>query len=194
MRAPEQPWLPLPTQGFVDAASGWRLYGLKLADGERMLYVAQTREERHETQTEVALNVAWVTLVIGVVSGLWLRRPVRRAFALAPRWLDGVRGYDAIIMKAFTQTLAETAVALALQKAFALLNPGGDLYIQAAILDDARTSPAWTVQFDLVLLNVYENGRAYTESEYRQWLTAAGFVSSERPDPSLIIAHKAANK
>ena len=102
--------------------------------------------------------------------------------------------YDVIVMKAFTQTLAETAVALALQKAFALLNPGGDLYIQAAILDDARTSPAWTVQFDLVLLNVYENGRAYTESEYRQWLTAAGFVSSERPDPSLIIAHKAANK
>lgn len=108
---------------------------------------------------------------------------------------DDIPGsYDILIMKAFTQTLGETAVALALQKAFALLNPGGDLYIQAAILDDARTSPAWTVQFDLVLLNVYENGRAYTESEYWQWLTNAGFVSIERPDPSLIIAHKTANE
>lgn len=108
---------------------------------------------------------------------------------------DAIPGsYDAIIMKAFTQTLAETAVALSLKKAFSLLDPGGDLYIQAAILDDARTSPAWTVQFDLVLLNSYENGRAYTESEYRLWLTSAGFVSIERPDPSLIIAHKAVNK
>ncbi|NJN55657.1 MAG: hypothetical protein HC804_13445 [Anaerolineae bacterium] len=109
-------------------------------------------------------------------------------------WLtDEIPGsYDAIVMKAFTQTLRETAVAPALQKAFSLLNPGGDLYIQAAILDDSRISPAWTVQFDLVLLNLYENGRAYTESEYRQWLTTAGFVSITRPDPSLIIAHKAA--
>ena len=104
---------------------------------------------------------------------------------------DDISGsYDAIIMKAFTQTLGETAVVLALQKAFALLNPGGDLYIQAAILDDGRTTPAWTVQFDLVLLNMYENGRAYTESEYRQWLTVAGFAHIERPDPSLIIARK----
>ncbi len=111
-------------------------------------------------------------------------------------WLtDDIPGhYDAIIMKAFTQTLGATAVAPALQKAFTLLNPSGDLYIQAAILDDGRTTPAWTVQFDLALLNLYENGCAYTESEYRHWLTTAGFVSIERPDPSLIIAHKAANK
>lgn len=77
-RAPEQPWLPLPTQGFVDAASGWRLYGLRLSDGEHTLYVAQTRAERRETQTEVALNVAWVTLAIGAVSAVWLRRRLRR--------------------------------------------------------------------------------------------------------------------
>ena len=107
---------------------------------------------------------------------------------------DAVPGrYDALVMKAFTQTLGETAVAIALQKAFILLEPGGDLYIQAAIMDDDRITPDWTVQFDLVLLNMYENGRAYTESEYRHWLTAAGFVTIERPDPSLIIAHKAAN-
>ena len=105
---------------------------------------------------------------------------------------DDIPGaYDVLVMKAFTQTLAETAVVLAVKKAYDLLKPNGDLYIQAAILDDDRIAPAWTVQFDLVLLNLYENGRAYTESEYRQWLTAAGFASIERPDPSLMIAHKA---
>jgi SAM-dependent methyltransferase len=98
--------------------------------------------------------------------------------------------YDVLVMKSFTQILGETTVPQALQKAFALLEPGGDLYIQAAILDDDRTTPAWTVQFDLVLLNLYEDGRAYTESKYRHWLAAAGFVRIERPDQSLIIARK----
>jgi precorrin-6B methylase 2 len=100
--------------------------------------------------------------------------------------------YDAIVMKAFTQILPPVDVGKALARAFSLLPPGGDLYIQAAILDDSRTSPEWTVQFDLVLLNLYEQGRAYTEQEYRGWLAAAGFDRVQRPDPSLIIAHKPA--
>ncbi len=107
---------------------------------------------------------------------------------------DNISGeYDVIIMKAFTQILGEHEVQSAFHKAFALLEPGGDLYIQAAILDECRTTPAWTVQFDLVLLNLYENGRAYTENEYHHWLTLAGFDTIERPDSSLIIAHKAAH-
>ena len=77
-KAPEQPWLPLPTAGFVDAASGWRLYGQRLPDGERMLYVAQTRDERRESQAEVALGSVWTALVLAIVSSVWLRRRVRR--------------------------------------------------------------------------------------------------------------------
>lgn len=77
-RAPLEPWLPLPTAGYVDAASGWRLYGQRLPDGERMLYVAQTRDERSEAQAEVALSSVWAALVLASVSALWLRRRVRR--------------------------------------------------------------------------------------------------------------------
>ena len=77
-KAPTQPWLPLPTAGFVDAASGWRLYGQRLPDGERMLYVAQTRDERRESQAEVALGSVWTALLLAAVSAVWLRRRVRR--------------------------------------------------------------------------------------------------------------------
>jgi signal transduction histidine kinase len=75
-RAPTGAWLPLPTAGFVDATSGWRLYGQRLSDGGRMLYVAQTREERREAQTEVAVHSIWAALLIGLVSAVWLRRQV----------------------------------------------------------------------------------------------------------------------
>jgi signal transduction histidine kinase len=77
-RAPLQAWLPLPTPGYVDAASGWRLYGQRLPDGERMLYVAQTRNERREAQAEVALSSVWAALALASVSALWLRRRVQR--------------------------------------------------------------------------------------------------------------------
>lgn len=77
-QAPAQPWLPLPTPGFADAASGWRVYGLRLADGERMLYVAQTRDERYESQAELALASVWAALLLAAVSALWLRRRIGR--------------------------------------------------------------------------------------------------------------------
>ncbi|MFT3816982.1 MAG: HAMP domain-containing sensor histidine kinase [Rubrivivax sp.] len=77
-RAPQQPWLPLPTPGFVTAAEGWRVFGLRLADGERMLYVAQTGDERLEAETEVVLTAVWLTLAVAALSAWWLGRRVRR--------------------------------------------------------------------------------------------------------------------
>ena len=77
-RAPAQAWLPLPTPGFVDAASGWRVFGLRLAAGERMLYVAQTRQERQEAEADVAETAMGAALVVGLTSAWWLRRRVRR--------------------------------------------------------------------------------------------------------------------
>ena len=104
---------------------------------------------------------------------------------------DNIPGcYDALIFKAFTQILAPESVARACRKAFRLLERGGELYIKAAILDDERVTPAWTVQFDVVLLNLYEQGQAYTEKEYRHWLTESGFVDIKRPDPSYLLAQK----
>jgi hypothetical protein len=41
--------------------------------------------------------------------------------------------------------------------------------------------PMWvTVGFNLVFLNIFDDGRAYTEGEHRTWLTALGFAEIER--------------
>ena len=76
-RAPAVPLMPLPTYGFADAADAWRVYGLRFAD-DRVLYVAQTRQERMEAQADVALSSIVAALAIGLLSAAWLRRRVRR--------------------------------------------------------------------------------------------------------------------
>ena len=50
----------------------------------------------------------------------------------------------------------------------------------SGILDDSRVSPAEVVSFNLVFVNIYDQGQAYTESEHRQWLADAGFGTFER--------------
>ncbi len=79
VQAPLQALLPLPTAGLSDAARDWRVYGLPLADGQHMLYVAQTREERDEAAAETVLAAVWTALVIAGLSAYWLRRRVRHA-------------------------------------------------------------------------------------------------------------------
>ncbi|MBL8331727.1 MAG: sensor histidine kinase, partial [Rubrivivax sp.] len=77
-RAPAEPLLPLPTPGFADARSGWRVYGLVLPGGERVLYVAQTRSERLEAESEVARAAVLSALAVGVLAAAWLASRVRR--------------------------------------------------------------------------------------------------------------------
>ena len=56
------------------------------------------------------------------------------------------------------------------------VNPGGWLYVfGSGILKDSRLSPQAAVGINLVLINVYDHGRSYTESEHREWLNKAGF-------------------
>ncbi len=80
-RAPATPLLPLPTYGFADVADQWRVFGLRFGDGERVLYVAQTRAERREAQAEVALSTVLAALAVGLASAAWLRARLRRELA-----------------------------------------------------------------------------------------------------------------
>jgi hypothetical protein len=48
------------------------------------------------------------------------------------------------------------------------------------MLDDSRLAPVESVGFNLIFLNIFDDGRAYTEGAYRAWLTAAGLVDIER--------------
>ncbi len=54
-----------------------------------------------------------------------------------------------------------------------------------------RRTRSAAVSFNLVFLNIYDHGQAYTEQEYRNWLAEAGFVDFERvllpSNPSSIL-------
>lgn len=102
--------------------------------------------------------------------------------------------YDGALMRSFTQVLSPEDNRAALRHTYAALKPGGRLYIMARAIDDNRVTPADTALLNLALVGMYDAGQAYTESEYRQWIEAAGFVDFERRAPkrgdSLITARR----
>jgi hypothetical protein len=88
--------------------------------------------------------------------------------------------HDAAVLRAFVQVLSREDAARALSHVGQSLRAGAFLLIIGRILDDDRLRPETTVGFNLVFLNVYDEGQAYTESEYRRWLADAGFVDVQR--------------
>lgn len=99
--------------------------------------------------------------------------------------------FDVAVVKAFIQTLSPCQAGRALTHIGAALSPGSAIYILGnGILDDCRRSPREAALFNLVFLNIYRGGRAYTESEYRNWLIQAGFEDVRRirqPNGSSIL-------
>lgn len=102
--------------------------------------------------------------------------------------------YDVAVLRAFIQVLSPANARRALKNLIGVLQPGGRIHVIGQVLDDSRLSPSETVAFNLVFLNVYDEGQAYTEHEYRTWLAEAGFVEVERTSfeagQSLITARK----
>jgi SAM-dependent methyltransferase len=89
--------------------------------------------------------------------------------------------YDVAVLRAFIQVLAPEQARCALRHIGQVIAPGGAIYVIGnAILDNTRTAPFAAVAFNLYLLNAVDGGQAYTEQEYRDWLTEAGFVGCER--------------
>ena len=103
--------------------------------------------------------------------------------------------YDAAIMKSFIQTLSQEQANQAVRNVAAALKSGGRLFIMGnGILDDSRVSPPDTATFNIGFLGVYDEGRAYTEGEYRSIVEQAGLVEFAREidtdGDSLITARK----
>ena len=104
--------------------------------------------------------------------------------------------FDLAVVRAFIQVLSPYEARSAIQNVSRVIKSGGAIYIiGTGILDNSRTSPPEAVAFNLVFLNIYDGGQAYTEEEHRAWLTEAGFTEGfERvtlPNGSgIIIARK----
>ena len=88
--------------------------------------------------------------------------------------------YDAVILRALIQVFSPEDARLAVKNIGAAINPGGKIYIIGQILDDSRQSPPEAVGFNLNFINTFDAGESYTEQEYREWLSKAGFVDIER--------------
>jgi len=99
---------------------------------------------------------------------------------------DAVRGplrgsFDVVVLRAFIQVLWPDDARRALKNVSAVINPGGSVYVLGHILDNSRISPLEEVGYNLACVNYYERVPAeYTEQEYKDWLTEAGFEQIER--------------
>lgn len=88
--------------------------------------------------------------------------------------------YDVAVLRGLLQVLSPQDARLAVKHIGAAVNAGGKIYIIGQILDDSRISPLEAVGFNLAFINAYDAGESYTEKEYRDWLSEAGFVDIER--------------
>lgn len=127
-------------------------------------------------------------------SGLANRVRVVAADVVEDR-LEG--SFDVVVMKSLIQVLNPDQARRALRNVSQVMVPGGSIYILGSVLDDSRLSPPEAVAASLNFLNIYDRGQSYTEGEYREWLTEAGFEGVERvvvPDGTSIITARKPNR
>jgi SAM-dependent methyltransferase len=67
--------------------------------------------------------------------------------------------YDAAVMSAFIQLFSPDDARCAIKNVSKVMNPGGEIYIRGyGIIDNSRTSPQKLVGYNLVFINVYDEG------------------------------------
>ncbi|MBT5111335.1 MAG: methyltransferase [Rhodospirillaceae bacterium] len=102
--------------------------------------------------------------------------------------------FDVATARHFFQVLSAKQCSKAAQNIAAGLTRDATLYVNGIVTDDSHLSPTEAVGYDLIFVSTFDDGRAYTESEYRVWLSNAGFTDfSREPNPmglSLISARK----
>jgi O-methyltransferase domain len=83
--------------------------------------------------------------------------------------------FDVAVLRFFIQVLGKRAARQALENIGKALRSGGQLII---VGNSGKQSPvAATYRRPKPrMLIIYDEGQAFTESEYRNWLTAAGFL------------------
>ncbi|MBL8395370.1 MAG: sensor histidine kinase [Candidatus Accumulibacter sp.] len=93
--APASALRDTPSSGFADVP-GWRVFGLPLANDSRMLYVAQSHEERREAQLDVAFSASMATLAIALLAHLWLRARARHELQPLERLAQRLATHDPV--------------------------------------------------------------------------------------------------
>jgi hypothetical protein len=84
------------------------------------------------------------------------------------------------VMRSFIQVLSSDQARRAIRNVGQVMQPGGAVYILGSVLDNSRLSPPEISAQNLNYLNIYDEGEAYTEQEYWDWLVEAGFMDFDR--------------
>lgn len=103
--------------------------------------------------------------------------------------------FDIAVLRNFIQVISRDQARRALRHVGRALAPGGEICIAGWVLDDSCLAPVEIAGSNFAFLNIYDEGRAYTEAEHRDWLAEAGFTDVERHvvagGKSLVTARKA---
>jgi predicted O-methyltransferase YrrM len=103
-------------------------------------------------------------------------------------------GYDLVMLNAICHMFSPVQNRALLKRAFGALAPGGRLVIQDFILNPDKTAPRHAALFAINMLVGTKEGSSYSEPEYSEWLSEAGFSKVERvrlPGPSdLMVGRK----
>jgi len=106
-------------------------------------------------------------------------------------------GFDVALLSGMMHRETEEGVMLLLTKAFAALEPGGQIIVSDVFFDDDhKNSPPFTTSFALNMMVTSHEGSAHAKTEMQRWLAAAGFTGIEvrdlpKPNPhSLILGTK----
>jgi len=68
------------------------------------------------------------------------------------------------------------------EKAVAILNPGGRIFIHEFILDNTMDSPLFPALFSLNMFLKTEGGQSYSENQLKRMMTSCGVRDIERLD------------
>jgi SAM-dependent methyltransferase len=102
--------------------------------------------------------------------------------------------FDVAVLRNLIQVLSPEEAARTIENVGQSMRSGGEIYIIGYVLDDQCREPWEAAAYDVVFLNIYDEGRSYTDGEYRRWLEAGGFAGIKRellPNKmSLITARK----
>lgn len=92
--APRPPLLESFKPGLSDGADNWRVYGMRLLDRDRILYVAQHGTERFESRYESVVFIGLCALAVSLVFAILLRRRVSTAMAPLAELAAQIERYD----------------------------------------------------------------------------------------------------
>ena len=99
-------------------------------------------------------------------------------------------GYDIIMLNAICHMFSPEQNREIFLRARQALAPKGRLVVQDFILNPEKTGPQHAALFSLNMLVSTDAGASYSESEYTEWMKAAGFADVSRIDlhgPSSLI-------